>query len=37
VVPFVVSHPVSERYRQLVEARRLRDFDIFDFALNGLG
>jgi hypothetical protein len=27
---------VNEVYRQLAEARRLRNFDIFDFALNGV-
>jgi phosphonoacetate hydrolase len=36
VVPFIVSHPISEAYRQLAETRRLRNFDIFDFALNGV-
>ena len=36
VVPFIVSHPVNEKYRNLERTRRLRNFDIFDFALNGL-
>jgi phosphonoacetate hydrolase len=36
VVPFIVSHPVDETYRNLAEARRLRNFDIFDFVLNGV-
>jgi phosphonoacetate hydrolase len=36
IVPFIVSHPISEAYRQLAETRRLRNFDIFDFALNGV-
>ena len=36
VVPFIVSHPMSEAYRKLAETRRLRNFDIFDFALNGV-
>jgi phosphonoacetate hydrolase len=36
VVPFIVSHPMNETYRNLAEARRLRNFDIFDFALNGV-
>jgi phosphonoacetate hydrolase len=35
VVPFIVSHPINETYRILAETRRLRNFDIFDFALNG--
>ena len=35
VVPFILSHPMNEAYRNLAEARRLRNFDIFDFALNG--
>jgi phosphonoacetate hydrolase len=36
IVPFILSHPMNEAYRGLVEARRLRNFDIFDFALNGV-
>jgi phosphonoacetate hydrolase len=36
VVPFIVSHPMNDRYRQRAETRRLRNFDIFDFALNGV-
>jgi phosphonoacetate hydrolase len=36
VVPFILSHPISETYRNLAETRRLRNFDIFDFALNGV-
>jgi phosphonoacetate hydrolase len=35
IVPFILSHPMNEAYRNLAEARRLRNFDIFDFALNG--
>jgi len=35
VVPFIVSHPLNQTYRNIAEARRLRNFDIFDFALNG--
>jgi phosphonoacetate hydrolase len=37
VVPFLLSHPVSADYRAISESRRLRNFDIFDFALNGVG
>jgi phosphonoacetate hydrolase len=36
VVPFIISLPVGEAYRKLAEDRRLRNFDIFDFALNGV-
>jgi len=36
VVPFIVSHPINETYRKAAESRRLRNFDIFDFALNGV-
>jgi len=35
-VPFVLSHPPTHEYRALSESRRLRNFDIFDFALNGV-
>jgi phosphonoacetate hydrolase len=33
-VPFLLSHPLDAEYRARAE-RRLRNFDIFDFALNG--
>jgi phosphonoacetate hydrolase len=36
VVPFILSHPLTREYRQVSENRRLRNFDIFDFALNGV-
>jgi phosphonoacetate hydrolase len=36
VVPFIVSHPVNEKYANLEKTRRLRNFDIFDFVLNGV-
>jgi phosphonoacetate hydrolase len=36
VVPFLLSHPVSDEYRAISESRPLRNFDIFDFALNGV-
>jgi len=36
IVPFILSHPINQTYRTLAEARRLRNFDIFDFALNGV-
>ena len=35
-VPFMLSHPINEDYRQLAASIRLRNFDIFDFALNGV-
>jgi phosphonoacetate hydrolase len=35
IIPFILSHPVNDRYRKLSEDRRIRNFDIFDFALNG--
>jgi phosphonoacetate hydrolase len=36
VVPFILSRPLTREYRQVSEGRRLRNFDIFDFALNGI-
>ena len=35
-VPFILSRPLTPEYRHLAETRRLRNFDIFDFALNGI-
>jgi phosphonoacetate hydrolase len=35
-VPFLLSEPVIAEYRELAESRQLRNFDIFDFALNGV-
>jgi phosphonoacetate hydrolase len=35
-VPFILSRPLTPDYRRLAETRRLRNFDIFDFALNGV-
>jgi phosphonoacetate hydrolase len=35
-VPFILSRPLTAEYRQRAETRRLRNFDIFDFVLNGL-
>jgi phosphonoacetate hydrolase len=34
-VPFMLSQPLSAEYCQHAGSRRLRNFDIFDFALNG--
>jgi phosphonoacetate hydrolase len=35
IVPFILSHPLSEAYRARSETERIRNFDIFEFALNG--
>jgi phosphonoacetate hydrolase len=35
-VPFLLSHPLTPRYADRAQSRRLRNFDIFDFALNGV-
>jgi len=35
-VPFIVSRPLTSEYQRLAETRPLRNFDIFDFALNGV-
>ena len=35
-VPFLVSHPLTATYRAIAAERRLRNFDIFDFVLNGV-
>jgi len=35
-VPFLLSHPLSENYRLLSQSQRLRNFAIFEFALNGV-
>jgi phosphonoacetate hydrolase len=35
-VPFLLSHPVSPEYAATSESRTLRNFDIFDAALNGV-
>jgi phosphonoacetate hydrolase len=34
-VPFMLSRPLNAAYRAVAASRRLRNFDIFDFALNG--
>jgi len=36
-VPFILSRPLTPEYREIAAAGRLRNFDIFDFALNGVG
>ncbi len=35
-VPFIVSAPLNETYASRAQSRRLRNFDIFDFAINGV-
>jgi phosphonoacetate hydrolase len=35
-VPFLLSHPLNAEYRATAQSKRLRNFDIFDFALNGV-
>ncbi len=35
-VPFILSQPLSAEYRRRAAAGRLRNFDIFDFVLNGV-
>ncbi len=35
-VPFIVSRPLTREYRDIAATRRLRNFDIFDFVLNGV-
>jgi phosphonoacetate hydrolase len=36
LVPFILSRPLSAEYRRIAATRRLRNFDIFDFVLNGV-
>jgi phosphonoacetate hydrolase len=35
-VPFILSRPLTPEYREIAATGRLRNFDIFDFALNGV-
>jgi phosphonoacetate hydrolase len=35
-VPFILSRRLTPKYQRLAETRPLRNFDIFDFALNGV-
>jgi hypothetical protein len=35
-VPLILSEPLSADYRRRVTDARLRNFDIFDFAINGV-
>ena len=35
-VPFILSRPLTPQYHDVAASHRLRNFDIFDFALNGV-
>jgi phosphonoacetate hydrolase len=35
-VPFILSRPLTAEYRRIAETRSLRNYDIFEFALNGV-
>jgi len=35
-VPLILSRPLDQRYREITEGRRLRNFDIFELAINGV-
>ena len=35
-VPFILSRPLTAAYRERAQTCRLRNFDIFDYALNGV-
>jgi phosphonoacetate hydrolase len=34
-VPFILSQPLNYHYIKISQSRRIRNFDIFDFAING--
>ncbi len=36
LVPFILSRPLTAEYRRIAETRRLRNYDIFEFMLNGV-
>jgi phosphonoacetate hydrolase len=36
LVPFILSRPLTPQYRDIAATRRLRNYDIFDFVLNGV-
>lgn len=36
-VPFLLSRPLRPEYGDIAQSRQLRNFNIFDFALNGIG
>jgi phosphonoacetate hydrolase len=35
-VPFLLSRPINAEYRRRAAAAHLHNYDIFDFALNGV-
>jgi phosphonoacetate hydrolase len=35
-VPFMLSRPLTREHQHIAATRRLRNFDIFDFVLNGV-
>jgi phosphonoacetate hydrolase len=35
-VIFILSHPLNKKYASLAESHHLRNYDLFDFALNGV-
>jgi phosphonoacetate hydrolase len=35
-VPFILSRALNPRYQLIAKSRHLRNFDIFDFTLNGV-
>jgi phosphonoacetate hydrolase len=35
-VPFLLSRPLNPKYQEIARSRRLRNFDAFEFALNGV-
>jgi len=35
-VPFLLSRPLNAKYREIAASRRLRNFDAYEFALNGV-
>lgn len=35
-VSFILSRPLNQKYKSIAESRPLRNYDIFDFALNGV-
>ena len=36
IVPLLLSRPLTPEYRRVAQSRALRNFDIFDYALNGV-
>jgi phosphonoacetate hydrolase len=36
VVPLILSRPLNMKYQQVTQTRRLRNFDVFELAINGV-